>query len=491
MYKCKIVFLLPVLVLFILSCSDSPSPVGPNTATVQFSFQETTLIQKSNLDISDAREIVISILQIDGTPVHTDLVMGLINFNGYLITEPISLEVGSYNLSKFIVLDETNSAIYATPLSGSELAYAVEHPLPMQFSIEEDQVNQIVPEVISTAGQTPDQFGYLSFRFVEVEVFDFLIAAFIYDSEARNWDLTAANLKIQADGAVVYNYPFTNSTSTISVKDGLDNYQLIVSKAGYEDVIKSFSNAELRSHVDNPVVILFYSSPVLWNKLESEECIENSEIGPDGFVYGSGISFLPGKFGNGFHSGSNNTGPNFGLWEEINQDYNIKGTVEFWWKPARNYGEIGSPDQLFVSGVYEQPWVLPFQLMYRWRESDPEMGGFEFSVYGGDTNFAYRTGKVVPFMEGELVHVAFVWDMAGLPEDSEANYGVYVNGTYFSLTNVYSPEEPVTELMLKPVGAYFSMGYYTADSNNQNQGVIDNVKIFDYAKADFSDRSVE
>ena len=491
MCKSKIVFLLPILILFLLSCSDGTSPVGPNTATVQFSFQEITTFQKTNLDILDAREIVISILQIDGTPVHTDLRIDLINFSGDLISEPVNLEVGSYLLSRFIVLDDSNNAIYATPLSGSELEYAVEHPLPMQISIENDLVNQIVPEVISTAGQTPDQFGYVSFSFVEVEIFDFLIAAFIYDSETQAWVMTAANLEIEADGAVVYDFPFENSTSKISVVDDLDIYQLTVSKAGYEDVIEIFSNAALKSHFDSPVVVKFYSSPVLWNKLDSQDCIENSEIGPDGFVYGSGISFLPGQFGNGFHSGSLNTGPNFGLWEEINPDYNLKGTIEFWWKPARDYDETGSPDQLFVSGVYEQPWVLPFQLMYRWRESEPEMGGFEFSVYGGTTNFAYRTGKVVPFAADELVHVAFVWDMERLPEDDEVNYGVYVNGTYYGLTNIYSPDEPVTELLLKPDGAYFSMGYYTGDWNNQNQGVIDNVKIFNFAKTDFSGRFVE
>ncbi len=491
MKKCKTAFLVPVLIFFLFSCSDGISPVEPKTATVQFSFQEITQFSKSTFDILEAREFVISIWQPDGTPVHTDVRLDVFNFSGHLISEPLCLEVGNYQLAKFIVLDENNNAIYATPLSGSEFEYAVEHPLPRPFAIENNMVNNVVPEVISTAGQTPDQFGYISFGFDEVEVFDFLIAAFIYEEDVQNWVLTGANLKIEADGSVVYDYPFPNSTSRISVVDGRSIYQLTVSKTGYEEVVQTFSNAELRSHLDTPLLVTLNTSPLLWNKLDSQAGIENSEIGPDGFVYGTGISFLPAKFGHGFHSGSSNTGPNFGLWKEINPVFHLKGTIEFWWKPARDFDETGSPDQVFVSGVYEQPWVLPFQLMYRWRESDPQMGGFEFSIYGGDTNFAYRTGKVVPFEAGELVHVAFVWDMDGLTVDNQVNYGVYVDGVYYGLSNIYSPEEAVTELMRNLVGAYFSMGYYSGDYHNQNQGVIDNVKIFDYAKTGFSDRLVE
>ncbi|MGD9367694.1 MAG: hypothetical protein PVH87_18485, partial [Desulfobacteraceae bacterium] len=40
---------------------------------------------------------------------------------------------------------------------------------------------------------------------------------------------------------------------------------------------------------------------VLWNKLGSAEEMANSEIGPNGSLYGS-IDFVPGRFGNGFSS---------------------------------------------------------------------------------------------------------------------------------------------------------------------------------------------
>ncbi|MBN1578554.1 MAG: hypothetical protein JW913_18470 [Chitinispirillaceae bacterium] len=234
--------------------------------------------------------------------------------------------------------------------------------------------------------------------------------------------------------------------------------------------------------------ILIPDGLVLWNKLGSQDEVENSEVGPDGFIYGTGTNFVTGQFGNGFTSGSANSGPNFGLWETINPDYNLRGTVEFWWKPARDYNEGNSaPDQLFVSGIWQDPWILPFQLMYRWREGTEGMGGFEFQT----SSHYLRSGKVVPFNTDDWVHVAFVWDMDGLPDHSDAFYGVYVNESYYQLYDALDPSGTINYPMDKPIGAYFSMGYYDADGNNQCQGVIDNIKIYNYAKTDFSDRFIE
>jgi hypothetical protein len=235
---------------------------------------------------------------------------------------------------------------------------------------------------------------------------------------------------------------------------------------------------------------------VLWNKLGSQAEIENSEVGPDGFIYGSGLSFVPGKFGNGFTSGTNISGPNFGPWLTINPDYTKAGTIEFWWKPARNYNEgNSSPDETFSSGAWQPtPWA-PLTLMYRWRENPAGLGGFEFSVAdkpGTSYNFIYQTGKVAPFSAGEWVHVAYVWDTeGGLNNNPNVYYGIYVNGQSYSLTDILTPGAPINAPMLSGNGWYFSLGYYTADWNNQFNGVLDNVKVWNYAKTDFSDRFTE
>lgn len=227
---------------------------------------------------------------------------------------------------------------------------------------------------------------------------------------------------------------------------------------------------------------------VLWNKLGSQAEIENSGVGPDGTIYGSGISFVPGQFGNGFTSGANVTGPNFGPWIDINPDYDQAGTIEFWWQPAKDYDATYRPDETFSSGVWApQPWA-PIALMYRW--SDVEIGGFEFLIHGAERY--YRTGQVVPFQAGDWVHVAYVWDtVQGLPNDPNVYYGVYINGQYYPLTDAHDPNANIDAVMIKDNDFYFSMGFYTADSLNQFNGVLDNIKIWDYAKTDFSDRFEE
>ncbi len=246
----------------------------------------------------------------------------------------------------------------------------------------------------------------------------------------------------------------------------------------------------LREMVAWAVVAVFMGSVtqadqiLLWNTLGSRQEIENSKIGPNGTVFGSGIQFVPGRFGNGFTSGTSSTGPDFGLWEQINPNYDERGTVEFWWKPDRDYDEGNSPpDTIFVSGVWSLPFPYPFQLLYRWREKPNGMGGFDFQVEGVDGRAHYLyTGKVAPFQAGQWVHVAFVWDTVdGLPNDPDKWYGVHVDGKYYPLVDSDFPEESINVKMKTPPGADFTMGYYTADFNNRLEGVLDNVKIWDVA----------
>jgi Secretion system C-terminal sorting domain/FIMAH domain len=232
---------------------------------------------------------------------------------------------------------------------------------------------------------------------------------------------------------------------------------------------------------------------LLWNKLGSQTEIENSDFGPDGSIYGSGISFPTGFFDNGFTSNGSNTGPNFGLWEAFNPDYDLAGTVEFWWKPQRNYDEGNSPpDEVFISGLWGNPMKVPFQLIYRWREHEG-LGGIEARVHCTDgLEHVFRIGKVAPFNAGDWVHIAFLWDIEGIHEEGEPIfYGAYVDGIYYPFFDVNSPGVSINYRIEKRLGAYLSMGYYDADWGVRLEGILDNIKVWNYAKTDFSDRFLE
>jgi hypothetical protein len=82
------------------------------------------------------------------------------------MSENLDLQTGTYQLTQFTVLDAANQVIYATPLEGSELAIYVNDPLPMEFSIIENQGTQITPQVLAIASDdTAELFGLASFGF--------------------------------------------------------------------------------------------------------------------------------------------------------------------------------------------------------------------------------------------------------------------------------------------------------------------------------------
>ena len=258
--------------------------------------------------------------------------------------------------------------------------------------------------------------------------------------------------------------------------EGLVDEIRVYSRVLSQDEIQGLINPNRPVDEDKPRLLL-------WNTLGSPDEIRKSRIGPGGEIYGRrqgrGLNFPQGKEGRGFSSSAGKSGPNFGPWEKIHPEYHKRGTIEFWWKAPRAYDDSNRPpDEVFVSGVWQRNWILPFQMLYRWREPDKGGGGFAFRISGQDRiEQPLQTGKVAHFKKNQWVRVAFVWDMDGLPIDKAASYGVIVDGVYHPLRHVNGGDP--RPLMARPEGAYFAMGYYTADGHIQQRGVIDEVRIWD------------
>lgn len=279
-----------VVLLLCFSCSvesfdgsDTGSEQGSsgdaNTkGKVKFSFAQDGMVPNTNqvLNLSrssavaetvvpeDARAVIVTIEDEDGNIVHDRLNIPLFNMNGYLITGPLDLYVGSYNLTEFLVLDEDDNVIYATPKEGSELAQAVNDPLPITFVVEKDEVTKVVPEVIEVKNCTPPDFGYVSFSFEVVEIFGFMITVFTFDETEFNWALTDAILKIKGDGELIYTWPLEAITNVVRVKDGYEEYELIVEKEGYSPWSKTYTADELKTNCDevHPIKVLLMNKAI-------------------------------------------------------------------------------------------------------------------------------------------------------------------------------------------------------------------------------------
>src|SRR5690349_9310835 len=110
--------------------------------------------------------IVVSIEDTHGKAVETDLTLTLLQFGEGYMTNALQLAPGNYRITKFLVIDQANTVVLATPREGSSLADLVSDALPIEFAVTSENLTSVVPEVLPvTADQTPTDFGYVNFGF--------------------------------------------------------------------------------------------------------------------------------------------------------------------------------------------------------------------------------------------------------------------------------------------------------------------------------------
>ena len=203
--------------------------------------------------------VLLSIEDDAGNVIHQDLSLALTDFGDGYISEPLSLPPGNYRLIAFGVVDDTQAVVMATPAQDSPLAHLVTDPVPIDFTIATDEVTQVVPEVVSTEGFTPEDFGYLSFRFTQVSLLYFQLTVMTYDATLQNYALTTAELEVSAGGTVLHTRTLGDTTNVIAVRDGFDHYQLIITKAGFATADTTFTRMELQAFANDPLIVVLRS----------------------------------------------------------------------------------------------------------------------------------------------------------------------------------------------------------------------------------------
>ena len=240
----------------------------------------------------------------------------------------------------------------------------------------------------------------------------------------------------------------------------------------------------------SPAVWALDQNLLLWNKLGSDAEVTNSEIGPDGVIIGA-IDYLPGKFDNGFkpqpRTGDRNLQTNCVRYDGLNLGQ--KGCIEFWFQPdwVSGYGHIrhilnfAKPDGTPLIIFHYNDWQNLLSL--------------DFYFWVGDSiDFVSRS--IVPsstpeWTTTEPFHVAIVWD--GTAANNADKVKMFLNGV----------ERGSLSSRGSPTFANWGSGNYLrlatrwvpGDWNRHNwegsDGVMDNIKIWNYAKTDFEDRFIE
>ena len=219
---------------------------------------------------------------------------------------------------------------------------------------------------------------------------------------------------------------------------------------------------------------------VFWNRLGCAAEVQNSDIGPDGVITGN-PPYAPVKFGNGLTSYDD--AANTIIFPNALSSPN-KGTVEFWWKPNFSSTLSGSETRqllFFNTPGNTYQFILVYNSGYQslqaavWSSlSDP---------YLYKANYVFQPAT---FNAGELHHVAMSWDAAA---PSNQKLKVYLDGNriaysrqgynfdlHFSEIN-WTDRFPSVDLWLKLCPSYIF------------GSEIDNIKIWDEVKTNFSDRN--
>jgi len=219
---------------------------------------------------------------------------------------------------------------------------------------------------------------------------------------------------------------------------------------------------------------------VLWNKLDSDYQVENSIVGEDGEVVGASYTYEDAQFGKGYVRTA--IGSNYITFpQNILQNMKEKGTVELWINPkqpnpvAHSYGVYALLGNIF--GTNSHAYIA-------WGDGTSGTG-----IYGS-VNFD-GTGISTPFESTQFVatvgtpfHVAICWDVNGI-DGSSNTVRLYRDGSLIGSNDT-------TWDHLNTTVNYdgFKLGM-SPDGEGYDKFIVDNIKVWNIAKTDFSDREEE
>ncbi|HSO77339.1 MAG TPA: DNRLRE domain-containing protein [Bacteroidales bacterium] len=252
--------LMLLAVLSLSSCEKNSENKSKGTAKFSIGSIEASNQTKSALTDTAlvSYQVMVSVEDTDGNPVLTDELIPVYIFGAGFVSEEVELVAGNYNLTKFMVIDPSGEVIFAAPVEGAPLAYLVDDPLPVGFSIKADIATSVAPEVLPVDGHTPGDFGYVSFGIQVVKPLGFYAICIIDNplSMAPAPLLTNAKLTVFAGENWRYSFRLEAALNSIIIRGGYETYLFLLEKEGYLSQRFYITARELRAATrDNPLVL--------------------------------------------------------------------------------------------------------------------------------------------------------------------------------------------------------------------------------------------
>jgi hypothetical protein len=285
---------------FSLSSCDKEESISKGKVEFNATIENLLKAYSTTNSADSLKEALIEIKNSNQEIIISNEKLQLTKFGDSYISEPIDLPVGSFTLTKFLLLNEYDEVVYTTPIEESEKAYLVSDPLPINFAVEEDIISKVSPEVINAEGQMPEDFGYTTFGFNVVETYDFLIAAFIYVDTINNFSLTEANIEVSSNLDILYEGNLKPLTNQITVNAGYSSYTITVTKSGYQEYQKVVPEDSLTIYFSEPIMVILQKQDINDGLIAYYPFNENTndESGNSNHATNHGANLTMDRFGN-------------------------------------------------------------------------------------------------------------------------------------------------------------------------------------------------
>jgi len=322
-------------------CRNERSPVALQKVQFTFSVHSTTP-SGGRTETAEPVALLLSLENSIGDPVFTSKRIALLHIGSNLMTDPIELPPGTYTITDFLLVDDDNNVLYATPKAGSPLATAVTHPLPYSFVVSNSEVANVDMEVVDVSQRIPEDFGYATFQINYINTLK--IAVFVsIDGEVS---MTSAEATLTHGAATIGTYPLEARTNVIAFPGEPNRmYRLVVTKEGYRTFTKDFIFSELFAALQGePLKVLLNQFTML--AVVDDDRFFSCAVG------GGASKTIAVSWGDGTHeeiafpsdvepTGLNHTYPAPGRYE-----ISITGALEtvWWFSAGFNLGKIDAVD---------------------------------------------------------------------------------------------------------------------------------------------------
>ncbi|MDZ7634740.1 MAG: DNRLRE domain-containing protein [Bacteroidales bacterium] len=240
-----------LLVVFAFSSCEKNSDTSKGTAKFSIATIEQSSQLKSAWADTDlvSYHLLVSVEDSDGSPVLTDHLVPVYLFGPGYISEELEMIGGDYHLTKFMLIDPSGTVIAATPVEGSPLAYLVNDPLPLEFSISGGTATIVSPELLAVGSHTPGDFGYISFGGQIIKPLDFYAVCIIDNplSMAPMPQRVTADLTVYAGNDWRYRFRLEASVNHLIIRGGYEYYTFLLEKDGYLPQKFVFTARELKA----------------------------------------------------------------------------------------------------------------------------------------------------------------------------------------------------------------------------------------------------